>query len=141
MLLPAALGLVLLVTAVLKPQHRRRPPHPVLILVARQRRAVVEPVLYGCVFMANASSLLLPGSNLTILLVLSQGPASGSDFAVQIFPEAASAAIVTALGLLVLFRRNLAGRDHHARPCLRETPSWPGPTLALLQRSLSSRPF
>lgn len=131
-LLLAALGLVLLVTAVLNLDTAVVFLTPVLILAARQRRVAVEPFLYGCVFMANASSLFLPGSNLTNLLVLSQEPASGSDFAVQIFPEAASAAIVTALGLLLLFRRDLAGRDHDRAPLPEGgLPSWPGPTIAV----------
>ncbi|MBV8257211.1 MAG: arsenic transporter, partial [Actinobacteria bacterium] len=38
---------------------------PVLLHAARRRGVPETPFLYGAVFMANAASLLLPGSNLT----------------------------------------------------------------------------
>jgi arsenical pump membrane protein len=108
-LLAAALALVALVTAVLNLDTAVVFLTPVLILAAGDRGLAVEPFLYGCVFMANGSSLFLPGSNLTNLLVLSQEPLSGSTFAVRIFPEAATAAVVTAIGVLLLYRRSLTG--------------------------------
>ncbi len=43
---------------------------PVLLHAARQRGVAEDAFLYGAVFMANAASLLLPGSNLTNLIVL-----------------------------------------------------------------------
>ena len=43
---------------------------PVLLHAARARGRRRGPFLYGAVFMANAASLLLPGSNLTNLIVL-----------------------------------------------------------------------
>jgi arsenical pump membrane protein len=87
---------------------------PVLVLAARRRGLAVEPFLYGCVFMANASSLFLPGSNLTNLLVLGGGDASGGSFAATMLPLALTAALVTALGLVVLFRRELRGGEGEA---------------------------
>jgi arsenical pump membrane protein len=58
--------------------------------------------------MANASSLFLPGSNLTNLLVLdAHGGGSGATFAAKMFPIAITAAVVTAVGIAVLFRRSL----------------------------------
>jgi arsenical pump membrane protein len=81
---------------------------PVLVFAARRRQVGVEPFLYGCVFMANASSLFLPGSNLTNLLVLdAHGGGSGATFAAQMFPIAITAAVVTAIGIAVIFRRAL----------------------------------
>jgi arsenical pump membrane protein len=81
---------------------------PVLVFAARRRRVGVEPFLYGCVFMANASSLFLPGSNLTNLLVLdAHGGGSGASFAAHMFPVALTAAVVTAIGIALLFRRSL----------------------------------
>jgi arsenical pump membrane protein len=78
---------------------------PVLVIAARRRRVGVEPFLYGCVFMANASSLFLPGSNLTNLLVLdAHGGGSGATFAAKMFPLAITAAVVTAIGIAVSFR-------------------------------------
>ena len=53
---------------------------PVLIHVTRRRGSREEPFRYGCVFMSNAASLLLPGSNLTNLLVLADEHVSGSLF-------------------------------------------------------------
>jgi arsenical pump membrane protein len=43
---------------------------PVLVLLARENHTDERPFLYGCVLMSNSASLLLPGSNLTNLIVL-----------------------------------------------------------------------
>jgi arsenical pump membrane protein len=108
-LLGAALLLDAVVTAVLNLDTAVVFLTPVLVFAARRRRVAVEPFLYGCVFMANASSLFLPGSNLTNLLVLdAHGGASGASFAAKMFPIAITAAVVTAIGIAVLFRRALA---------------------------------
>jgi arsenical pump membrane protein len=108
-LLGAALLLDAVVTAVLNLDTAVVFLTPVLVFAARRRRVGVEPFLYGCVFMANASSLFLPGSNLTNLLVLDahQG-GSGASFAAKMFPIAITAAVVTAIGVGVSFRRHLA---------------------------------
>jgi arsenical pump membrane protein len=107
-LLVAALLLDALVTAVLNLDTAVVFLTPVLVLAARRRGVAVEPFLYGCVFMANASSLFLPGSNLTNLLVLdAHSGASGASFAAKMFPLAITAAVVTALGVGVSFRRHL----------------------------------
>jgi arsenical pump membrane protein len=129
-LLAAALALVALVTAVLNLDTAVVFLTPVLILAAGDRGLAVEPFLYGCVFMANASSLFLPGSNLTNLLVLSQQPLSGSTFAIRIFPEAATAALVTAVGVLLLYRRSLVGSGR-ARGAIAPPPR-PEPSAGLL---------
>src|SRR6201994_2623039 len=108
-LLAAALLLDAVVTAVLNLDTAVVFLTPVLVFAARRRRVAVEPFLFGCVFMANASSLFLPGSNLTNLLVLdAHGGASGASFAAKMFPIAITAAAVTAIGVAVLFRRALA---------------------------------
>jgi arsenical pump membrane protein len=110
-LLAAALLLDAVVTAVLNLDTAVVFLTPVLVFAARRRRVAVEPFLYGCVFMANASSLFLPGSNLTNLLVLdAHSGASGASFAAKMFPIAITAAVVTAVGVAVLFRRALAAR-------------------------------
>src|ERR1700742_2947366 len=108
-LLGAALLLDAAVTAVLNLDTAVVFLTPVLVFAARRRRVAVEPFLYGCVFMANASSLFLPGSNLTNLLVLdAHDSGSGASFAAKMFPPAITAAAVTAVGIGVLFRRALA---------------------------------
>ncbi|MGH2939142.1 MAG: SLC13 family permease [Solirubrobacterales bacterium] len=108
-LLAAALLLDAVVTAVLNLDTAVVFLTPVLVFAARRRRVAVEPFLYGCVFMANASSLFLPGSNLTNLLVLdSHNGGSGASFATKMFPIAITAAVVTAVGVGLSFRRHLA---------------------------------
>ena len=105
-LLGAALLLDAVVTAVLNLDTAVVFLTPVLVFAARRRRVAVEPFLYGCVFMANASSLFLPGSNLTNLLVLdAHGGGSGASFAAKMFPLAITAAVVTAVGIAISFRR------------------------------------
>ncbi len=110
-LLGAALLLDAVVTAILNLDTAVVFLTPVLVFAARRRRVGVEPFLYGCVFMANASSLFLPGSNLTNLLVLdAHGGGSGASFAAKMFPIAITAALVTAFGIAVLFRGAFANR-------------------------------
>jgi arsenical pump membrane protein len=108
-LLAAALLLDAVVTAVLNLDTAVVFLTPVLVFAARRRRVAVEPFLFGCVFMANASSLFLPGSNLTNLLVLdAHDGGSGASFAAKMFPLAITAAVVTAIGIAFSFRRALA---------------------------------
>jgi arsenical pump membrane protein len=114
-LLGAALLLDAVVTAVLNLDTAVVFLTPVLVFAARRRRVAVEPFLYGCVFMANASSLFLPGSNLTNLLVLdAHSGGSGASFAAKMFPLAITAAVVTAIGIGLSFRRSLAARPSTA---------------------------
>jgi arsenical pump membrane protein len=116
-LLGAALLLDAVVTAVLNLDTAVVFLTPVLVFAARRRRVGVEPFLYGCVFMANASSLFLPGSNLTNLLVLdAHGGGSGATFAAKMFPIAITSAVVTALGIAVVFRGALASPAQAVAP-------------------------
>ncbi|HEY6469168.1 MAG TPA: SLC13 family permease [Candidatus Dormibacteraeota bacterium] len=77
---------------------------PVLVLVARSRGADVPRFLYGCVFMSNAASLLLPGSNLTNLLILSNQHQTGSAFLAQMAAPWVAAVLVTVVVVAVAFR-------------------------------------
>jgi arsenical pump membrane protein len=101
-LLAVALALVAAVTALLNLDTAVVFLTPVLIGAARGAGTEVEPFLYGSVLMANASSLLLPGANLTNLLVLAGEPVSGATFVARVLPAALAAAVVTALGLMAL---------------------------------------
>jgi arsenical pump membrane protein len=87
--------------------------------------------------MANASSLFLPGSNLTNLLVLDRHPVSGSAFAGQMLAPALAATLVTAAGLVFVFRRQL--RAVKARPATeaREPSSRIGLLAALAAAGLT----
>jgi arsenical pump membrane protein len=106
-LLLACFALVAVVTALLNLDTSAVFLTPVLIEAAGRRQVDVMPFLYGSVFMANACSLFLPGSNLTNLLVLSGNHASGGAFFARMLPMALAAAVLTAAGLIVIHRRSL----------------------------------
>jgi arsenical pump membrane protein len=82
---------------------------PVLLQAARRRGVPDGPFLYGSVFMANSASILLPGSNLTNLIVLQHEHMTGSAFAARLAPSWAVAVAVTIAFVLVAFRHDLAG--------------------------------
>jgi arsenical pump membrane protein len=103
----AALALVVAVTAVLNLDTSVFFLTPVLLHVARSRGLDEAPFLYGAVFMSNAASLFLPGSNLTNLIVLHGEPVAGRVFFTRMLAPALAAVIVTALYLLTVFRRSL----------------------------------
>lgn len=77
---------------------------PVLVHLARRRSADERRFLYGCVFMSNAASLLLPGSNLTNLLVLSTEHVSGSTFLSRMAAPWAAGVVVTVVVVAAVFR-------------------------------------
>jgi arsenical pump membrane protein len=112
------LALVALVTAVLNLDTSVFFLTPVLLHLARARGLDETPFLYGAVFMSNAASLYLPGSNLTNLIVLHGEPVNGATFLRHMWPAAVASTAVTAALLVALFHREL-GRDH---PAERERP-------------------
>lgn len=103
-LLLALLALVASVTAVLNLDASVIFLTPVLVHAARRRGIDERPFLYGSVFMANAASLLLPGSNLTNLLVLGSDPQSGFSFAARMLPAWLVACTLTVAFLVIVFR-------------------------------------
>ena len=82
---------------------------PVMIAAARRRGVDERPFLYGTVFMVNAASLFLPGSNLTNLIVIGQEHVSGAEFARRMFPAGIGAVLATALAVWLLHRASLGG--------------------------------
>jgi len=108
LLLLACLALVCGVTALLNLDTAAVFLTPVLLEVGRRRGLQAAPFLYGAVFMANSSSLFLPGSNLTNLLVLSDGRVTGASFFVGMLPFALAAPALTAAGLVLIHRRALS---------------------------------
>ena len=88
---------------------------PVLLRVARARGVDEGPYLYGTVFMSNAASLFLPGSNLTNLIVLRHEHVAGAVFFARMWPAAVTSVVVTLAVLLVVFRREL-GRPARSHP-------------------------
>jgi arsenical pump membrane protein len=87
---------VALVTAVLNLDTAVVFLTPVLLHAARSRGVRTEPLLYGSLLLANSGSLLLPGSNLTNLIVLGHSRLSGTQFAAHMWaPWLISIAICT----------------------------------------------
>lgn len=118
-LLIALLALVAVVTAVLNLDTSVVFLTPVLVHCARRRSLDERPFLYGSVFMANAGSLLLPGSNLTNLLVLRADPQSGTSFAVRMLPAWLAACTITAAFVAIAFRLEGSRPDPSNPPALR----------------------
>jgi arsenical pump membrane protein len=107
---------------------------PVMLHAARERGVRDEPFLYGAVFMANAASILLPGSNLTNLIVLANEHVTGSTFAARLAPAWIVAVAVTIAFLVIVFRRDLGRRGRAApeRPELRPRAGTAGIAVAAL---------
>jgi Arsenical pump membrane protein len=78
---------------------------PVLLQTARHRSVDESAFLYGSIFMANAASLLLLGSNLTNVLVFSRSNVQGAAFARTMFiPWLVSIALTTLVVLVWRWR-------------------------------------
>jgi arsenical pump membrane protein len=80
---------------------------PIVLHTARQRGIDETAFLYGVVFMSNSASLLLPGSNLTNLLVLAPDHSSGTAVAARMLPAWIAAVAVTLLVVFIWRRRDL----------------------------------
>jgi arsenical pump membrane protein len=111
-----SLGLVALVTATLNLDTSVVFLTPVLLHLARARRLDETPFLYGSVFMANASSLFLPGSNLTNLIALHGDQVTGAEFLSRMWAAALAAAVITAAALIVVFRDAFAAGTPEREP-------------------------
>jgi arsenical pump membrane protein len=103
-----ALLFVAIVTAVLNLDTSVFFLTPVLLHLARSRGLDEAPFLYGAVFMSNAASLFLPGSNLTNLIVLHGEHISGATFFARMWPAAVVSVATTIAVLLVAFRASFA---------------------------------
>jgi arsenical pump membrane protein len=89
---------------------------PVLVHTARSRGGGDAALLYGCLMLSNAGSLLLPGSNLTNLIVLGHLHVSGGLFLRRVAPAWLVAVAVTAVAVGVVERRSLGARMPTAPP-------------------------
>ena len=99
--------LVVTVTAVLNLDTSVVFLTPVLVSAARSRGQGEVPLLVGCLLLSNAGSLLLPGSNLTNLIVLGHLHLSGGQFLARMALPWAGAVVVTAAIIGVAERRSL----------------------------------
>jgi arsenical pump membrane protein len=86
---------------------------PVLVYAGRSR-AGEEAVLYGCLMLSNAGSLLLPGANLTNLILLGHLHLAGGRFLARMWLAALAALVVTAVVVGVMQRRSLRAPVHEA---------------------------
>jgi arsenical pump membrane protein len=95
---------------------------PVVVYAARSRGEGEAPLLYACLLLSNAGSLLLPGSNLTNLIVLGHLHLSGRAFFAHMALPALAAAVVTAVVVGAVHHRALrttiAPTDEPERPVL-----------------------
>ncbi|HEX3334603.1 MAG TPA: SLC13 family permease [Acidimicrobiales bacterium] len=80
---------------------------PVLVAAAHRRGEGVAPLLYACLLLSNAGSLLLPGSNLTNVIVLGHLHLSGRAFFDHMALAGVAAALVTALVVGAVYHRTL----------------------------------
>ena len=106
-LLLALLGIEAAVTVVLNLDTSVAFMTPVLVLAARAQNTDEEAFLYGALFMGNAASLVLPGSNLTNLLVLAHEHVTGSQYAARMLPASLPPIVVTAVFVVVAHRHRL----------------------------------
>ena len=127
-LLVALLGVVAVVSAVLNLDTAVAFLTPVVVLAARAQGLDEEPFLYGVLFMSNAASLLLPGSNLTNLLVVG-GDVAGASFALRMLPVWLVAVGVTAVVVVVAYRSRL------------RAPTVAAPLPGIVRRGASSSTF
>jgi arsenical pump membrane protein len=118
-LLLSLLALVAVVTAVLNLDTAVVFLTPVLVHAARSRGLDERPFLYGSVFMANAASTLLPGSNLTNLLVLAHDPIGGTTFVSRTALAWLAGCALTALLVAALLRPRPAETEPDDVPPLR----------------------
>ena len=89
---------------------------PVLVYTARGRGGGDAALLYGCLLLSNAGSLLLPGSNLTNLIVLGQLNLTGGEFLARMWLPATAALAVTAVAVAAAERRSLRAAPPPAAP-------------------------
>jgi arsenical pump membrane protein len=116
-LLATLLGLDAVVTAILNLDTAAVFVTPIMIHAARQRDTDERPFLYGALFMANGASLLLPGSNLTNLIVMAHSPLSGAAFArAMVLPWLAVVAITIAFLAAVYRPKALGGAVNPVAP-------------------------
>jgi arsenical pump membrane protein len=105
--------LISVVTAVLNLDTSVAFVTPVLVYTARSRGEGEAALLYGCLLVSNAASLLLPGSNLTNLIVVGHLHLSGGRFAARMAPAWVAAIVVTAAVVATAERRSLRTTSKH----------------------------
>lgn len=103
-LLSALLVLDALVSAVLNLDTAAVFMTPINLHAARRRGCDERPFIYGSLLMANGASILLPGSNLTNLIVLAHDRRSGTAFAHAMALPWLAVVTVTVAALAAIYR-------------------------------------
>lgn len=80
---------------------------PILVYAARSRGEGEAVLMYACLLLSNAGSLILPGSNLTNLIVLGHLHLSGREFFDHMALAGVAAALVTAVVVGIAHHREL----------------------------------
>ncbi len=111
--------LVVLVTTLLNLDTAVTFLTPVLIYAARARAENEAALLYASILLANAGSLLLPGSNLTNVIVLGHLHLSGRTFFDHMALAGVTAALVTALVVALAHHRVLRTTTRVHEPATR----------------------
>jgi arsenical pump membrane protein len=114
-----ATAMVGLVTALLNLDTAVAFLTPVLVYTARSRGEGEAPLLYGCLLLANAGSLFLPGSNLTNLIVLGHLHLTGGQFFARMWAPGLAALLVTAAVVAAFEHRSLRVRTDDLSPSRR----------------------
>ncbi|MGD0314271.1 MAG: SLC13 family permease [Acidimicrobiales bacterium] len=83
---------------------------PVLVYAARSRGQGEVPLVVACLLLSNAGSLLLPGSNLTNLIVLGHLHLSGGEFLAHMALPWAAAVLLTGGTVAAVEHRSLRAR-------------------------------
>jgi arsenical pump membrane protein len=107
LLYAGAVVLIAVVTALLNLDTSVAFLTPVFVYAARSRGEGEAPLLYACILLSNAGSLILPGSNLTNLIVLGHVHLSGGDFFRRMAPAGVVSVIVTATVIALWHHREL----------------------------------
>ncbi len=102
---------VALVTAVLNLDTSVAFLTPVMVYTTRKRGDSDGTMIYSCLLLSNAASLLLPGSNLTNLIVLGHLHLSGGAFFTRTAGAWLAAIAVTGVSVAVLEHRRSGSYD------------------------------
>ena len=136
-----AAGLIGLVSALMNLDTAACFLTPVLVHMARTRGRGEAPILYGCLLLTNAGSLLLPGSNLTNIIVAGHLHLAGAVFASHMAPAWALALVVTAIVVGVAHRKDLSYSGASESESTTGRPVRAAPSLTEPNRTASSRTF
>ncbi|MGH9043388.1 MAG: SLC13 family permease [Acidimicrobiales bacterium] len=109
LLLLAVAALVAVVTVTLNLDTSVTFVTPVVLSAARRSGRRLEPFAYLVLWMSNAGSLLLPGSNLTNLIVLAASRTNGAQFVARLAAPWGAAAVCVVLLVAAFWRSSVFG--------------------------------